>query len=73
MSQTLQERIARALATIINPRTGTDVVTGEMIRDIATTTGGKVRMTMLLSPRTSFATSARRSKGSTVWSRCAWT
>jgi len=50
MSQTLQERIAGALATIINPRTGTDVVSGEMIRDIATTTGGKVRMTMLLSP-----------------------
>jgi ATP-binding protein involved in chromosome partitioning len=50
MSQTLQERIASALAQIINPRTGTDVMSAEMIRDIATTTGGKVRLTMLLSP-----------------------
>ena len=50
MSQTLQERIATALAGVINPRTGTDVVVAEMIRDIATTTSGKVRLTMLLSP-----------------------
>jgi len=50
MSQTLQERISAALAGVTNPRTGTDVVTAEMIRDIATTTGGKVRLTMLLSP-----------------------
>ena len=50
MSQTLQERIAAVLAQIINPRTGTDVVSAEMVRDIATTTGGKVRLTMLLSP-----------------------
>jgi len=50
MSQTLQERIAGALATVRNPRTGADVVAGEMVRDIATTTGGKVRLTMLLSP-----------------------
>ena len=50
MSQTLQEGIAAALATVINPRTGSDVVTAEMVRDIATTTSGKVRLTMLLSP-----------------------
>jgi ATP-binding protein involved in chromosome partitioning len=50
MSQTLQERISGALAHIINPRTGTDVMSAEMIRDIATTTGGKVRLTMLLAP-----------------------
>jgi ATP-binding protein involved in chromosome partitioning len=50
MSQTLQERIAAALAAVINPRTGTDVVSAEMVRDIATTTGGRVRLTMLLSP-----------------------
>jgi ATP-binding protein involved in chromosome partitioning len=50
MSQTLQERIAAALARVTNPRTGTDVVAAEMVRDIATTTGGKVRLTMLLSP-----------------------
>src|SRR4029453_414673 len=50
MSQTLHERIAAALAQVVNPRTGSDVVTSEMIRDVATTTGGKVRLTMLLSP-----------------------
>src|SRR5688500_6928949 len=50
MSQTLQERIAGALSSIINPRTGSDVLSAEMVRDIATTTGGKVRLTMLLSP-----------------------
>jgi ATP-binding protein involved in chromosome partitioning len=50
MSQTLQEGIAAALATVINPRTGTDVMAAEMIRDIGTTTGGRVRLTMLLSP-----------------------
>ena len=50
MSQTLQEGIAAALATVINPRTGSDVATAEMIRDIATTTAGKVRLTILLSP-----------------------
>jgi ATP-binding protein involved in chromosome partitioning len=50
MSQTLQERIAAALAAVTNPRTGRDVVTSEMIRDVATTTSGKVRLTILLSP-----------------------
>jgi ATP-binding protein involved in chromosome partitioning len=50
MSETLQQRIAAALARVINPRTGTDVVTAEMVRDIGTTTSGKVRLTMLLSP-----------------------
>jgi ATP-binding protein involved in chromosome partitioning len=50
MSQTLQERIAAALAGVVNPRTGTDVVTAEMIRDVATTTAGKVRLTILLTP-----------------------
>ena len=50
MSQTLQERIAAALGGVVNPRTGTDVLTAEMIRDVATTTAGKVRLTILLSP-----------------------
>ena len=50
MSQPLQARIAAALAQVTNPRTGTDVVTAEMIRDIGTTRSGKVRLTMLLSP-----------------------
>ena len=50
MSQTLQERIADALDGVVNPRTGTDVVSAEMIRDVATTTGGRVRLTILLAP-----------------------
>src|SRR5438477_6299621 len=44
----MQERIERALRSITNRRTGTDVLDAEMVRDIATTTGGKVRLTMLL-------------------------
>src|SRR6476659_3236896 len=50
MSQTLQERIAAALGSIVNPRTGADVVSSEMVRDVATTTAGRVRLTILLAP-----------------------
>ena len=50
MTQTLQERIAAALGSIVNPRTGTDVMSSEMVRDVATTTGGRVRLTVLLAP-----------------------
>jgi ATP-binding protein involved in chromosome partitioning len=46
----LQARIADALARVRHPRTGTDVVTSEAVRDIATTTSGKVRLTLLLAP-----------------------
>lgn len=48
MSQTLQERIAAALGTVVNPRTGEDVLASEMVKDIGTTLDGKVRLTMLL-------------------------
>jgi len=48
MSQTLQERIASALGTVINPRTGTGVLVSEMVKNVATTLDGKVRLTMLL-------------------------
>ena len=50
MSQTLQERIATALGSVLNPRTGADVVSSEMVRDVATTTAGRVRLTILLAP-----------------------
>ena len=50
MTQPLQARVAAALAQVMHPRTGTDVLTAEMVRDIGTTTSGKVRLTMLLSP-----------------------
>ena len=45
----LQERIARALASI-RDGTGTDLLTADKVRDIATTTSGKVRLTLLLAP-----------------------
>lgn len=49
MTQTLQERIATALQGVAHPRHGTDVLTAEAVRDIGTTTAGKVRLTVLLS------------------------
>jgi ATP-binding protein involved in chromosome partitioning len=47
MAETLQGRIARALSHIIDPRTGKDVLSTEKVRDIATTTGGKVRLSLI--------------------------
>jgi ATP-binding protein involved in chromosome partitioning len=48
MAQNLQERIAAALGTVINPRTGTGVLDSEMVKDVGTTLDGKVRLTMVL-------------------------
>ncbi len=48
MPETLHERIAKALMQVKSPRLGTDVLTADMIRDVATTTSGRVRMTLLL-------------------------
>lgn len=45
---TLNEKIEQSLSRVINPRTRTDVLSGEMVRDIATTTDGKVRLTLLM-------------------------
>ena len=50
MTEPLQARLERALLQIRNPRTGTDVVTASQVRDIATTTEGRVRLTLLLAP-----------------------
>src|SRR5438034_1280322 len=44
----LNERIAQALSRVRNPRTGTDVLSSESVRDLATTASGKVRVTLLL-------------------------
>jgi len=44
----LQARIAEALSTVRNPRTGRDVLTSDAARDIATTTSGQVKLTLLL-------------------------
>ena len=51
MSELLTQRIEQALRTVINSRLGTDVVTAGMVRDVATTTEGKVRLTLLLDAR----------------------
>jgi ATP-binding protein involved in chromosome partitioning len=50
MADTLQRRITAALSNVRNARRGTDVITGEMVRDVATTVEGRVRLTLLLSP-----------------------
>ena len=50
MASTLQGRISDALSKLRHPRTGKDVVTSEAVRDIATTTTGKVRLTLLVAP-----------------------
>jgi ATP-binding protein involved in chromosome partitioning len=49
MADTLQQRIEAALSRVRIPRLGTDVVSAEVIRDVATTTTGKVHLTLLLS------------------------
>ena len=48
MAEPLQARIAAALRGVINPRTGQDVVTSEMIRDVGVSVEGRVRFGILL-------------------------
>jgi ATP-binding protein involved in chromosome partitioning len=47
MADTLQWRIAQALSQIKNPRTGDDVYSSQKVRDIAATTAGKVRVSLM--------------------------
>lgn len=47
---TLTERVDSALALVLNRRTGRSVLDGEQVRDIATSTDGRVRLTLLLGP-----------------------
>ncbi|MFN2636983.1 MAG: P-loop NTPase [Gemmatimonadaceae bacterium] len=49
MSASLQERITDALSRIRNNRVGINVLEAEMVRDVATTTDGKVRLSLFLS------------------------
>ncbi|MEO6527306.1 MAG: Mrp/NBP35 family ATP-binding protein [Gemmatimonadaceae bacterium] len=51
MATTLQERIAQSLSRLRNSRTGADLFSTQQVRDIATTTSGKVRLTLLLAPQ----------------------
>ena len=48
MADSLQARVERALSTIVNVRTGTNLVAASQVRDIATTVEGRVRLTLLL-------------------------
>jgi ATP-binding protein involved in chromosome partitioning len=50
VTDSLTARIDSALATIINPRTGKDLLASEMVRDVATTLDGNVRFTLLITP-----------------------
>jgi ATP-binding protein involved in chromosome partitioning len=49
MAANLQDRITDALSRIRNNRVGTNVLEAEMVSDIATTTEGRVRLTLFLS------------------------
>ncbi|HEU4640999.1 MAG TPA: Mrp/NBP35 family ATP-binding protein [Gemmatimonadaceae bacterium] len=48
MTEPMQARIADALRRVVNPRTGQDVVSSEMIRDVGVSVEGRVRITFLL-------------------------
>jgi ATP-binding protein involved in chromosome partitioning len=48
MPPTLQERVAKTLSNIRNPRTGADVYSTQQVRDIGSTVDGKVHITLLL-------------------------
>jgi ATP-binding protein involved in chromosome partitioning len=50
MSDTLTSRVDEALLRITHPRTGKDLLASDAVRDVATTTSGKVRLTLLLAP-----------------------
>src|ERR1051325_7452325 len=47
MADTLQARIARALSQIQDPKTRQDVISTQKVRDIGTTTSGKVRVSLV--------------------------
>ena len=50
MTDNLSQRIDSALAGIVNRRTGRGVLPAEQVRDVATTSEGRVRLTLLLAP-----------------------
>ena len=50
MADNLSQRIDAALAGLVNRRTGRGVLPSEQVRDVATTTDGRVRLTLLLAP-----------------------
>jgi ATP-binding protein involved in chromosome partitioning len=50
MAESLNDRIRAALSAVVNPRLGIDVLSADMVRDVATTTSGKVRLSLMLDP-----------------------
>jgi ATP-binding protein involved in chromosome partitioning len=48
MSASLQERVTDALSRIRNNRLGANLIDAEMVKDIATTVDGRVRLTLFL-------------------------
>src|SRR5438270_13500879 len=46
----LQDRIEDALSRVRNNRVGANVLEADMVKDVATTTDGKVRLTLFLAP-----------------------
>jgi ATP-binding protein involved in chromosome partitioning len=49
MPASFSERIEEALSKVVNTRTRADVLSGSQVRDIATSTEGRVRLTLILS------------------------
>jgi ATP-binding protein involved in chromosome partitioning len=49
MTAAFNERIEEALSKVMNNRTRSDVLSASQVRDIATTTEGRVRLTLMLS------------------------
>jgi ATP-binding protein involved in chromosome partitioning len=50
MPASFSERIETALSSVLNTRTRVDVLSASQVRDIATSTEGRVRLTLILSP-----------------------
>jgi ATP-binding protein involved in chromosome partitioning len=48
MPPTFSERIEDALSKVVNTRTGSDVLSASQVLDIATSTEGRVRLTLIL-------------------------
>jgi ATP-binding protein involved in chromosome partitioning len=49
MPESFHQRIAHALSRVVSPRHRADVLAADLVRDVATTTSGRVRLTLLLS------------------------
>lgn len=48
MTESLTARVEQTLLTVVNARTGTSVLASDQVRDVATSTAGRVQLTLLL-------------------------